>query len=158
MLVLSRNPQQSLEFPDLAVVIRVLRCTPAHAQIGIDAPHAIRVLRGELSPNELRSLPFGEPASEGLGLVEKLESQIAALTEMSTAADRPLACSVAEDASETMQRLRRLLLVAGRRPAPPSTAKSTSTPSADDQASLGQPSCVRQASADYAVDALAASA
>ena len=51
MLVLSRRVDETIVFPNLGVTIRLLRIKGQAAQIGIDAPPHLAVLRGELAPN-----------------------------------------------------------------------------------------------------------
>ena len=121
MLVLSRKPQETIQFPDLSIAVRVLRCSTHQTQLGIDAPRAIRVLRGELQVEELRPLPVETQTGSLLAQLQRLESQVSALTELSAASDRPLATAVAEEAQESLYRLRRQILLSGKRldPAPP---------------------------------------
>ncbi|QEG42568.1 carbon storage regulator [Roseimaritima ulvae] len=143
MLVLSRKPQETIQFPDLSISVHVLRCSGHQAQIGIDAPRAIRVLRGELQPEELRPLPVETQTGSLLAQLQRLESQVSALTELSAASDRPLATAVAEEAQESLYRLRRQILLSGKRLDP------TPTP---------LPASVHQATVGYQVDALLPSA
>lgn len=154
MLVLSRKPQETIQFPDLSISVHVLRCSGNQAQIGIDAPRAIRVLRGELQPDELRALPLESQTSDLMAMLQRLESQVSALTELSSASDRPLATAVAEEAQESLYRLRRQILLSGKRLDKPPAAAGKSARSAP----VPLPARVRQASAGYRVDPLAHSA
>ena len=49
MLVLSRRADESIQFPNLGITIRVLRLSSKRARIGIEAPPEFAVIRGELS-------------------------------------------------------------------------------------------------------------
>ncbi|GEM_PF-4349456 len=154
MLVLSRKPTESLELPDLGVQIRILRCTPSQVQIGIDAPRSIRVIRGELSCDDIRSLPDQLDAVHSQRLLARLESQVCALAEMSAASDRDLASSVAEEATATLQQLRRQLSGAARTK-PPIRSLRAGAIAAD---AAVPSSCVRQTESGYAISHLATSA
>ncbi len=62
MLVLSRREQESIVFPKLGIRVQVTRIKGKAVAIGVDAPHDVRVLRGELeefesTAAELASLP-----------------------------------------------------------------------------------------------------
>ncbi len=156
MLVLSRKPQETIELPDLSISVRVLRCSGNQAQIGIDAPRAIRVLRGELHADELRAMPLESQTSDLLILLQRLESQVSALTGLSAASDRPLASAVGEEAQESLYRLRRQILLSGKRlaaPAPPAVPEKT-----NGSASPPLPARVRQTPAEYRTGTLAHSA
>lgn len=48
MLVLSRKPDESINFPGLGITVSVLRSSSRSARLGIEAPSNIRVLRKEL--------------------------------------------------------------------------------------------------------------
>ena len=49
MLVLSRRPEDSIEFPELDITIEILQVKGSTVRVGIDAPLEIKVLRGELT-------------------------------------------------------------------------------------------------------------
>jgi carbon storage regulator CsrA len=55
MLVLSRRPGERILFPSLGVSIEVLRSRGAVVRLGIDAPDEIKVVRGEIAPEEHHS-------------------------------------------------------------------------------------------------------
>ena len=57
MLVLSRRPAEKVLFPSLNVTVEVLSIKPKLVRLGIEAPPAVVVLRGELRPQ-----PEGPPA------------------------------------------------------------------------------------------------
>jgi carbon storage regulator CsrA len=63
MLVLSRKPQQQLRIGD-NVTITVLRIKGNAVQIGIEAPRAVRVVRGELKPHDDQSPAVADAESE----------------------------------------------------------------------------------------------
>ena len=56
MLVLSRRADESIQFPNLGITVRVLRLSKSQARIGIEAPPEIAVARGELGPEALQSI------------------------------------------------------------------------------------------------------
>ncbi len=49
MLVLSRRTNEQILLPELGVIIEVMRLKGNQVKLGISAPQAIRVLRGELA-------------------------------------------------------------------------------------------------------------
>lgn len=149
MLVLSRKANETCEMPELGISIRILRCTPSHVQIGIEAPRAIRIMRGELATHEVRRAAL-DVDGQGLAAFHQLEAQILALTELSSISDRELAATVAEEALDALQRLRRTIV--NRATAAPSTAPR---PTAD---SLSPIKCVRETEIGYAISHLATSA
>jgi carbon storage regulator CsrA len=52
MLVLSRREQESIVFPKLGIRIQVTRVRGKAVSLGVDAPEDVRVLRGELQPDD----------------------------------------------------------------------------------------------------------
>jgi carbon storage regulator CsrA len=50
MLVLSRRPRQSIEFPHLGISVQVLRVNGQTVRVGVEAPRSVAVQRGELEP------------------------------------------------------------------------------------------------------------
>lgn len=52
MLVLSRREGEEFLFPELDIVVRVLKVRGRTISIGIDAPNEFRIARGELAPKE----------------------------------------------------------------------------------------------------------
>ena len=65
MLVLARKADESLEFPELGVVIRVVSLKKTKVHLGIDAPQRIKVRRTELPPR-LRSRDPDLPSANAL--------------------------------------------------------------------------------------------
>jgi carbon storage regulator CsrA len=51
MLVLSRKSQEKIHIGD-NVTITIVRIQGSTVRVGIEAPHNVRVIRGEISPNE----------------------------------------------------------------------------------------------------------
>ena len=49
MLVLSRKRNQEVNLPGLGVIIKVLQVKGNSVRLGFEAPHDVRVLRGELN-------------------------------------------------------------------------------------------------------------
>jgi len=64
MLVLSRREYDTIRFPDQGITVQVLNLRRHQVSLGVEAPTAVRVLRGELE--ERRDLPFALPADPGL--------------------------------------------------------------------------------------------
>lgn len=60
MLVLSRQKNQSLKIGD-SITVKILHINGNRVSIGIDAPDDVRVVRGELKPEE-RKQEGGEAA------------------------------------------------------------------------------------------------
>lgn len=69
MLVLSRKEGQTIELPELQVVVRVIAVQRSRVQVGIEAPQQITVHRGEVvgkmtkkqeSPNVSKTMSKGE--------------------------------------------------------------------------------------------------
>ena len=48
MLVLSRKSDEQVLFPELGIVVKVIRVRGNQVRLGIDAPDSVRILRGEL--------------------------------------------------------------------------------------------------------------
>lgn len=134
MLVISRKADQTVEFPELGVVIRVLETKRTRVQIGIEAPRRYQVMRGERIPPgqngpsdrhaafESRCLETSSSAARESAVTElrgravkefqRIESQLAALAELADSYDRQLAREVAGDAMHRLARLRGVLLAA----------------------------------------------
>lgn len=49
MLILSRRADETLVFPNLGITVHILRITGGQVRIGVEAPPAVRVVRGELA-------------------------------------------------------------------------------------------------------------
>ncbi len=52
MLVLSRKPQEKIVFPNLGIVLEIIRVAGGKVRIGVDAPADIPVLRGEIASRD----------------------------------------------------------------------------------------------------------
>jgi carbon storage regulator len=57
VLVLSRNEGDGVSLPELDVSIEILKIQGNRVQVGIHAPHDIRILRSELMDRESQELP-----------------------------------------------------------------------------------------------------
>lgn len=60
MLVLSRRPNQRIDFPSLGITVEVLRVSGKNVRLGVQAPSEIRVVRNELAQ--------ADPTVESAGL------------------------------------------------------------------------------------------
>jgi carbon storage regulator CsrA len=158
MLVLSRKENETVEFPEIGVAIRVFGLTRKRVQLGIEAPTSLTVTRGEKRrPNDGSA---GVPAvrqsiAEFVMQAEfgRLESELAALAELAGERDHSLAQQVAGRAADRIETLRQSLrsclrgrgeLPADGSPeAPPPADRTTPNPS--------QTACVRQSPAGYSV-------
>ena len=56
MLVLSRRVTDVIRFPELDITIEILQLSNSKVRVGVDAPIEIKVLRGELSEDDIPSL------------------------------------------------------------------------------------------------------
>ena len=63
MLVLSRREAEKVLFPTLGITVEVTRVQGKTVRLGIDAPHEIRILRGELDPHEANAFASNGPVS-----------------------------------------------------------------------------------------------
>ncbi len=54
MLVLSRKPEQTIQFPNLGITIDILQVNGKTVKVGVDAPREIAVLRGEIANAETK--------------------------------------------------------------------------------------------------------
>jgi len=81
MLVLSRREQEAIVFPKLGIRIEITRLRGKAVSLGIDAPDAIRVLRGEIATAEDHSA-----ACSFADAFEKSTADAAALTQADAAA------------------------------------------------------------------------
>lgn len=161
MLVLSRKENETIEFPALGVVIRVFGLTRKRVQLGIEAPSSLKVIRGEKTSAADSASP---PAALVDSIAEhvigeqfgRLESELAALAELTTTKDQSLARQIAADAAERMLRIRRTVAAslrqheaAVRDELQQSPAQGSEWSCAKDQATAS--SCVRQPPVGYAV-------
>ncbi len=55
MLVLSRKPNQRINFPNLGIAVEVLRVSGNTVRVGVEAPQDVRVLRGELMDDKVEA-------------------------------------------------------------------------------------------------------
>lgn len=51
MLILSRRPTESIDFPQLGISVSIVSVKGCRVQVGVDAPPEIRILRRELASN-----------------------------------------------------------------------------------------------------------
>ena len=63
MLVLSRREAEKVLFPTLGITVEVTRVQGKTVRLGIDAPHEIRILRGELDQHEANAFASNGPVS-----------------------------------------------------------------------------------------------
>lgn len=159
MLVLSRKENESIEFPSLGVVIRVFGLTGKRVQLGIDAPISLQVTRGEKSGGERTTAkPVESIAEHVIGKeFKRLESALAAMAELASSEDQPLAQQIAAESITRISRIQRIV-----KSSISQQAKRMVGESIDEERlaapegsawlkSGGQPTCVRQPAAGYAV-------
>jgi carbon storage regulator CsrA len=157
MLVLSRKADEALEFPELGVVIRVVSLKKTKVHLGIDAPQRIRVRRTELrsdssdqessAKNLARQFDSHRLSHE----LSRLESQIAALTELASRSNRELAAEVAADSQKQIDRIHHLLVSVSNSSTSDGVADSRSQDSAWGITPEMNGTCVRQASAEFTI-------
>ncbi|GAA4425535.1 response regulator [Bremerella cremea] len=87
MLVLSRSPNESIEFPGLGVSIKVLQLSKSRVRLGIDAPREIAVRRHELPPDDFSGLPRNQKPVELSPINQQLQTAIHALEKVQLAAE-----------------------------------------------------------------------
>ena len=115
MLVLSRKLGETIEFPGLDVVVRVIGLQRSKVQLGIEAPQHIAVHRGEragASPGRGHSI-------EGHSIEERsifddlvrIEAELAALAELADPTDRPAVHRVAAESIERLEGVRRSIRI-----------------------------------------------
>ncbi|MEO1616966.1 MAG: response regulator [Planctomycetota bacterium] len=63
MLVISRKNDETVQFPDLGIEVRVVKTGASKVRLGIDAPSDIAIVRGELPRHETPKLMGEENAS-----------------------------------------------------------------------------------------------
>jgi carbon storage regulator CsrA len=64
MLVLSRRPHETIEFPSLGITVEIVRVDGNTVRVGIDAPRSVPVVRGELTGADQRRSPSPPIKSE----------------------------------------------------------------------------------------------
>lgn len=126
MLVLSRKQGESIDFPELKIVVRVVQLKKSKVQLGIEAPREIRVDRSEKVPkrkeNEEESASaedksccdggkecdplFAQHLQDELA---KLEAEVAAMAGLVASRDRGLARQMAAISIERLRGLRRAI-------------------------------------------------
>lgn len=67
MLVLARRPSETIVFPNVGITLKVVRVKGQVVRIGVEAPADVAILRGELSPVEVRA---NQPAESSQGSAE----------------------------------------------------------------------------------------
>lgn len=87
MLVLSRRADESIEFPNLGITVRVLRLSPKQARIGIEAPPEFAVLRGELGPNSRKAAESRFPVKTAKNLQKHLQDASSLLRDLHQATE-----------------------------------------------------------------------
>ncbi|TWU56921.1 carbon storage regulator [Rubripirellula tenax] len=147
MLVLSRKKGESIEFPSLGVVVRVLDLKKSRIEIGIDAPRDVAIVRGEnvAVTGKQRASLASQPLAE-------IEARIAALAELADPKHRTVARQVAADAISRLGELRKSSPAS---PTPLADFVAIRTEVLDELRRQHEAqdaiTCVRQASVGYAV-------
>ncbi|MGI9455554.1 MAG: carbon storage regulator [Aeoliella sp.] len=87
MLVLTRKPQEKIRIGD-EIVVTVLRTKGNAVRLGIEAPHDVRVLRGEIAFESRES----DEQEDGCALHARVpRSQVAAIVPQIASGSGPLA-------------------------------------------------------------------
>ncbi len=175
MLVLSRKTDQSVELPELGVVIRVMELKRSRVQLGIEAPRAIQVMRGEKVERREQTFPavpaaaldspaaaFDSPAAalDSPEELKRMELQLAALAELANSHDRQIARQVAGDAIDRLAAFRNRL-TRGEHHQERHSASGPSQHARDRLAEPWSPEenettiCVRQSKASYGIESAA---
>lgn len=69
MLILTRKQDQVIQVGN-DIVIRVIHTGRGGVKLGIDAPHDVRILRGELAPHEAAAVDTTEHALAVSGFMQ----------------------------------------------------------------------------------------
>ncbi|MCG8651250.1 MAG: carbon storage regulator [Pirellulales bacterium] len=117
MLVLSRKESESIEFPSLGIVVRVLGWTRKRVQLGIEAPISLKIIRSEKTAAEDSApVAISSIAEHVIGEeFEKLESELTVLAELADPTDQRLARQVAENSIQRLSRIKRMISASLRR-------------------------------------------
>lgn len=87
MLVLSRSAQESIEFPNLGISIKVLQISRSRVRLGIDAPRDVQVRRQELPPDDFSGLPKNHEQITESPITEHLRTAVDSLRKVQIAAE-----------------------------------------------------------------------
>jgi carbon storage regulator CsrA len=106
MLVLSRKQGESIEFPGLDVVVRVIGLKRSKVQLGIEAPRQITINRSEkaIDSDQRRSNVGDQPILDELA---RVEAELAALAELAGPKDRLASRRIAADSIERLEAVKR---------------------------------------------------
>ena len=155
MLVLSRRVGETIELPEVGVVVQVVGIKKSKIQLGIEAPREITVSRGELPRR--RQLAAQPEREQMLAELARLEAEVLAMTELASPANQQTALAVRDETATRIDSLRRSLQLHSS--ASPRSIAELVTVRADviEQLRLGQidqqrrADTVRQSSAGYTV-------
>lgn len=128
MLVLSRKEGQTIEFPELDIVVRVMAVKRCRVQLGVEAPQQITVHRGEkvrelqerghlperLEPYETPGLS-SEEIQRVLDELVRLETVVSTVVELAEPSNRGKAQLMAAEAMEKIDEISRSVRVGLRR-------------------------------------------
>ena len=127
MLVLSRKEGQTIEFPELDIVVRVIAVKRCRVQLGVEAPQEIAVHRGEkireltergeLPDRPISDDPSGlsrEEANHVLKQLVRLEAELSAVAELAEPSNRDIAQRVATDAIQRIEGISRSVRISLR--------------------------------------------
>jgi carbon storage regulator CsrA len=104
MLVLSRRPDQRIDFPALGISVEVLRVSGKNVRLGIKAPPEIRVVRNEIADSELYGNP---PGSNKLSpdVIHSIRNRLNAAVLGLHLLQRQVECDSTENADDTFQKI-----------------------------------------------------
>jgi len=100
MLVLSRKKNQTIRFPNLGISVEILRLSGNTVRVGVDAPHDVRVLRGELEEESQDG--GGEAKQQRKTLRHELRNRLNSATLALHVLQKQLDAGRVEDAEATL--------------------------------------------------------
>ena len=153
MLVVSRKVGEQVEFPDLGIAIRLVGIRASRAEIGIEAPRSLQILRGELVAAKPHCTRDGSGGTKEKSQENVLVSELTKLKAMAQALAKSGSAVETAAPIELVDELRALLAQLS-----PSSARRVQGSNIHDSGeadrrpfALAEPDQVRQSPVDYAV-------
>ena len=118
MLVLSRNKNQDICFPELGIRVEVLEISRNKVKVGVDAPKDVQILRGELLDGNSQVKTSATVTSEFHAIMSKCSATLRACSEAGyDENDNVDMADLLSDLISLMEKTRRQMLVTGQRQA-----------------------------------------